>query len=86
MEQSQLVKRAIELVGSQASLASKCGVSQAAVSKWAREVCKVGPIYSVKIEEATKGEISRYLLRPDVFGAPPGQLSLSLPSISGSST
>ena len=63
--------RAIELavnrVGGQSALAREMGVSPQAVWKW----LKAGraPIGRVlDIERATGGEVTRYALRPDIYG------------------
>ena len=52
-----VIKKAIEIVGSQKELAKKIGVNQSAVSKW---LCGGGirSQYIPKIVMATRGEIS----------------------------
>lgn len=54
--------------GSFAAIGLVCGVSRAAVRKWKR----VPAEYCRAIEKATEGALTRYQLRPDVFGAAPG--------------
>lgn len=65
---SNPITKAIDLVGLQ-PLASACGVTYQAVRKWERtrapsERCR-------EIEAATGGKVTRYELRPDVFGETP---------------
>lgn len=55
--------------GSYAAIAAVCGVSREAVRRWKRipaEHCR-------SLEEATDGDLTRYELRPDVFGSAPKQ-------------
>jgi DNA-binding transcriptional regulator YdaS (Cro superfamily) len=55
---------AIEVAGGVVALARAVGVSKQAVSNWPR--CPAGRVLDV--EAATKGVVSRYRLRPDIFG------------------
>ena len=65
---------AVECVGSQSTLAQKLNVSPQFVSQLASGSRPVPATLAPKIEEATKGTVTRYDLRPDVFGsAPPAQ-------------
>jgi len=61
------VQEAIRLAGSQQALAKACGLSQAAVSKWARGG-KISAENAINIERATSGRVSALDLRPDIFG------------------
>lgn len=45
-------------------LAAKLGISDSAVSQWKR--CPANRV--LEVEAATRGEITRHQLRPDVFG------------------
>lgn len=65
------VTKAIRIVGRVTKLASKLGVTHQAVRKWERHN-RVPAERCRSIEEATKGAVTRYELRPDVFGPPPG--------------
>jgi len=60
------VQEAIKIAGSQQALATACGVSQSAVSKWA-----LGGGISVEsailISQATSGQVSVADLRPDIL-------------------
>jgi DNA-binding transcriptional regulator YdaS (Cro superfamily) len=61
---------AAEFGGSEAKLASACGVTQNAV--WAaRRAGRVSAELALKIETATSGKVSRSSLRPDLW--PPQQ-------------
>jgi len=63
-------KKAISITGSQSELARRIGVRQGTLWKWLRK--GVAPAeHIVAIERATNGKISRYELRPDVFGPAP---------------
>lgn len=64
--------RAIQVCGTQSELARRIGgkVRQAHVWNWKRSGT-VPAEYCRAIEEATHGEVTRYQLRPDVFGPMP---------------
>ena len=63
------LKKAIEIVGSQSALARACGVKQAHVWNWLNKGRRKVPAeYAVAIERATNKRVTRYQLRPDVFG------------------
>jgi len=66
------LERVIERVGGRRRMAKLAGVSVEAVRRWLL-VGQVGLERSLKIETATKGEISRYELRPDAFGSKPSR-------------
>ena len=66
------IKKAIEILGNQASLAAAVTeiqpahrVSQQAVSGWLRNGCP--PDRVLAVEKATNGEVTRYQLRPDIY-------------------
>lgn len=64
---NEALQKAIEAAGGPASLARHIGVTTQAVSQW-----KHAPAKRVRaIESATGGLVSRYELRPDVFGTAP---------------
>lgn len=69
---SQLLRRAVERVGSQKRLACFLNVSQAAVSKAVAEN-RCPAEWAVTIEAVTNGDISRSELRPDLW--PPSEPS-----------
>lgn len=62
----QALTRAIKAVGTSKEFAKKIGVSPQAVSQWER--VPVGRV--LKVEAVTK--VSRYRLRPDIYGDGPG--------------
>ena len=62
------LNRAIELLGGQSALARACGVKQGHVWHWLSKSRKVPGDYVLTIEAATNGAVSRYELRPDIFG------------------
>lgn len=62
------ILRAVEIAGSQAALAQKVGVSKAFVNQWCNNNRPVPPERCRAIEEATAGAVTRYDLRPDIFG------------------
>ncbi|WP_201096202.1 transcriptional regulator [Thiocystis minor] len=64
------LEQAIASAGSQVALARQIGASQQMVSQWlTQRNGRVSPVYCRRIEEATG--VSRYDLRPDIFGPPP---------------
>lgn len=63
----EFVQKAIDIVGSQSNLARRCGVKQQNVWNWLNRDKKVPAKYVLLIEKATRQQVSRYELRPDVF-------------------
>ena len=64
--------RAIAHLGSQQALADALGIRSPSISEW-RVRSKVPAERCLAIEQATNGAVTRYELRPDVFGAAPSQ-------------
>lgn len=65
---SNPLQKAIKLAGSQAELARRIGKKQAHIWNWLHRD-KIVPAEAVlSIEAATEGQVSRYDLRPDIFG------------------
>ena len=63
---------AISICQSQSCLARKIGVGQPYIWNWLnRSNGRVPAEYCLAIEEATLGQVTRYDLRPDVFGEAP---------------
>lgn len=62
------LERAIRLAGSRAALARLAGVTKQAARQWQAHVPAER---CVAIEEALGGRVTRYELRPDVFGPDP---------------
>jgi DNA-binding transcriptional regulator YdaS (Cro superfamily) len=68
------LEEAIEVVGGQSALARVIGTKQQTVWWWRNRTRCAPPEACLKIEEATRSngqEISRYRLRPDVYGPAP---------------
>jgi DNA-binding transcriptional regulator YdaS (Cro superfamily) len=68
MENTNLsISNAVEIVGGKSALATLCGVTPQAVFKWV-DKNKAPADRCIQIEKLTKGKVTRYDLRPDVFG------------------
>ncbi len=65
------ITRAVELAGGQTALAKQLGVSQGLVWHWCAGRLKVRAERCGAIETATNGQVTRAMLRPDVFGEAP---------------
>lgn len=65
---SDPIRKAIDEVGSMAALARHLGITKGAVHQWTAPGRKVPPEHCIAIERATDGKVTRYELRPDVFG------------------
>ena len=64
------IKQAVKAVGGQQSeLAKRISVSPQIVNQWVTGKRPVPAHHCIAIEEATGGAVTRYDLRPDVFGA-----------------
>ncbi len=64
------MKRAVAIMGSQQKLAAAIGVYQSFVSRMVI-TGRVPAERCLPIETATNGAVTRYELRPDVYGADP---------------
>ena len=60
------IDEAAEIVGSQASLAEKLGVSRSALNQWKDEGRRVPAEHCPDIEELTDGRVRCESLRPDI--------------------
>jgi DNA-binding transcriptional regulator YdaS (Cro superfamily) len=67
------IAQAVAIKGSNAALAAAIGVHESAISLWKTERRTVPAQYCIAIETATEGRVTRYALRPDVFGSAPDQ-------------
>jgi DNA-binding transcriptional regulator YdaS (Cro superfamily) len=67
--------KAIEYAGGVTALAEKLGVRQSVVSNWRTrgDEPRAPAERCIAIEAATDGVVTRYDLRPDVFGEAPAQ-------------
>lgn len=60
-----------ELVGNPSRMAKMLGVSGPTVYQWIDGQRPIPPRWCIPIEQATAGAVTRYDLRPDVFGEAP---------------
>lgn len=67
--QTEHVRRAIQIFGSQTALAAKIGLSQQYVSALIRERLRCSAEAALKIDDVTHGVVSAHQLRPDLFKA-----------------
>ena len=65
MNEAHPVTRACEVVGGQAELARRLGVTAAAVQQWRAGKRPVPPIQATAIERETQGEVTRQQMRPE---------------------
>ena len=68
------IDAAVTEVGTQAALAAILGIKSPSISEW-RKRGKVPADRCIAIERATNGAVTRYELRPDVFGTKPAEPS-----------
>ena len=69
MKPATALKRAVEMSGSQSSLARACGVTPQAVQQWVSS--GMVPIGRVKaVVDACDGKLKPYDFRPDIFDCP----------------
>ncbi len=66
-----MIIKAVEASGGQTKLAEAIGVSQQVVWQWVNGRRPVPPKRCLAIEAATDKVVTRYDLRPDIFGPPP---------------
>ena len=63
------LEKAIRVMGTQAALASSIGASQQRVSSWIKRGMAVPAEFVLPIERATRGQVTRHELRPDLYPA-----------------
>ena len=63
------IRRAIEIAGSQRALADRIGLSQQGISYLLNEAPQVSAEIAIAIERATENQVTREMLRPDLFGS-----------------
>lgn len=61
------LERAIKVCGSQTALAAQIGVKQQHVWNWLNRDKRLTAERAIQIERATKGQVTRQELRPDIF-------------------
>ena len=66
------IQKAVAILGSQTALAKKLGVVPQAVQQWVASG-KPSIKRCLAIEQATGGQVTRFDLRPDVFGEAPSK-------------
>ena len=69
-----VTRKAVEQAGGPKRIAPECGCTRQAVSKWTRV-----PAKHVLTVERLSG-ISRFQIRPDIYGPPPGGTVLQMAS------
>lgn len=62
------VEQAIAIFETQKALADAVGVTQGMVSFWLLGKTEVTWDKAIKIEQVTRGQVTRHDLRPDIFG------------------
>ena len=70
---TQALMEAIKCAGGQNKLAALIGKRQGHIGNWLHRDKKVPAEACVPIEQATRGKVTRYDLRPDVFGDKPSE-------------
>lgn len=71
MTHTSAIQIAVDRAGSQAALAKAISVPPALVWQWLNGRRPVAARHCIPIETATSGAVTRYDLRPDVFGQAP---------------
>ena len=61
------LQKAITIAGSQKKLAIACGISQTAIHKWLKRDAYIPLERAYQIDKATKGEVTKEQLRPDIY-------------------
>ncbi len=61
------IERAIKYVGSRKALAESLGVTTGAVGHWCAGARVPDPVQCWRIQDLTKGTVTKESLRPDVF-------------------
>jgi DNA-binding transcriptional regulator YdaS (Cro superfamily) len=64
---------AVDAVGGQSELARRLNVDPTLVSQWVHERRPIAAHHCLPIEQATDRAVTRYQLRPDVFGETPDE-------------
>jgi DNA-binding transcriptional regulator YdaS (Cro superfamily) len=65
---NKLMEQACAVAGGQSALAEALGVTPSAVNQWVKGNRPIPAERCIPIEVATGGKVTRYDLRPDVFG------------------
>jgi DNA-binding transcriptional regulator YdaS (Cro superfamily) len=73
MTPQQAFKKAIKLLQGQNKASKLMGFSQPAISRQISSGRKPKPEHCLLLELLTKGEVTRYQLRPDIYGKSSGK-------------
>jgi DNA-binding transcriptional regulator YdaS (Cro superfamily) len=66
------LKKAVEIIGGTMAVSRAFGIKPPSVSRWLAK--GYAPVERcLKLEKLTRGAVTRYDLRPDIFGAKPGR-------------
>ena len=71
MSKQKPIERAVEALGGMSELAQAICVTRPLVYQWVKRLRPVAAKHCLPIESATNGAVTRYELRPDVFGEAP---------------
>jgi DNA-binding transcriptional regulator YdaS (Cro superfamily) len=71
---SSPIKKACDVLGGRVNLATALDVTPQAVYLWVTKPGKITAERCVGIERATDGVVTRYELRPDLFGPAPAKI------------
>ncbi len=64
----QALAKAVKILGSKTKVAEAIDVSPEILHSWmAKSNCGISPRYVIPLEEATKGKVTRYELRSDIY-------------------
>lgn len=70
MDKKNALEKAVEIVGSQARLAAKTGVTPQFICQLLKGSRPIPASFALKIEAATDGQVSKNQLCPAIFGQP----------------
>lgn len=70
-QRREALRKATEIVGGQTAMARALSIGQSRVSNWLNRDQQGAPAeFCIAIETLTEGAVTRYQLRPDIFGDP----------------
>ena len=68
MDLSKWISQQTDRVAARVAVADALGVSEMAVRHWCNGIRRIPGERCIDVEEATNGAVTRYELRPDIFG------------------
>lgn len=71
MMNTTVIRKAVVAAGGNAVLAKTIGVQPSLVSQWVTGRRPVAPRWSIAIEGASGGAVTRYELHPEIYGPAP---------------